>query len=79
MTQEQRKLDEEQIKNNFSHLQKKLDDLRQEIGKESDETKKQEKQAEIDKLQKDLEDIKSCIQFHQMFWSLDFSNHFWKD
>jgi hypothetical protein len=41
---------ENEIKNNFSELQKKLSDLQNEITNESDTTKKQEKQAEFDKM-----------------------------
>lgn len=52
---------ENEIKNNFSELQKKLADLQNEITNESDATKKQEKQAEIDKMEKDLKDMKSLI------------------
>ena len=61
MTPEQRKSEEEKIKNNFSELQKTLGELRQAVEKESDETKKQEKKAEIDKMEEDLNGMKSQI------------------
>ena len=47
MTPEQRKLEEEQIKNNFSELQKKLADLKNEVQSESDDSKKQEKKEDL--------------------------------
>ena len=61
MTPEQRKLEEEQIKNSFSELQKKLSDLQNEIRNESDVTKKQEKQAEFDKMKSELDYMKNLI------------------
>ena len=61
MTPEERKLEEEQIMNSFSELQKKLEELKDEIQTESDESKKQEKQAEIDKMEQDLADMKTKI------------------
>ncbi len=61
MTPEQRKLEEEQIKNNFSELQKKLEDLRNEVQTETDNSKKQEKGDEIQKLEKELSEMKSLI------------------
>ena len=61
MTSEQRKLEEEQIKNNFSELQKKLEDLKNEVQTESDDSKKQEKNEEIQKLEKELSEMKSLI------------------
>ena len=62
MTSEQRKLEEEQIKNNFSELQKKLEDLKNEVQTESDDSKKQEKNEEIQKLEKELSEMKSLIE-----------------
>ena len=61
MTPEERKLEEEQIKNSFSELQKKLDDLKSDIQRETDDSKKQEKQAEIQKMEKDLSEMKTLI------------------
>lgn len=61
MTPEQRKLEEEQIKNNFSELQKKLADLKNEVQSESDDSKKQEKNEEIQKLEKELSEMKTLI------------------
>ena len=61
MTPEQRKLEEEQIKNSFSELQKKLEDLKNEVQTENDDSKKQEKNDEIQKLEKELSEMKSLI------------------
>jgi len=61
MTPEQRKLEEEQIKNSFSELQKKLEDLKNEVQIENDDSKKQEKNDEIQKLEKELSEMKSLI------------------
>jgi DNA repair exonuclease SbcCD ATPase subunit len=61
MTPEQRKLEEEQIKNNFSELQKKLADLKNEVQSESDDSKKQEKSEEIQKLEKELSEMKTLV------------------
>ena len=61
MTPEQRKLEEEQIKNSFSELQKKLENLKNEVKSESDDSKKQEKNEEIQKLEKEADEIKSLI------------------
>lgn len=61
MTPEQRKLEEEKIRNNFSELQKRLESLKSEITNESDATKKQEKQAEFDKMKSELDDMKNLI------------------
>lgn len=61
MTPEQRKIEEEQIKNSFSELQKKLEDLRNEVQTEDDDSKKQEKNDEIQKLEKELSEMKSLI------------------
>jgi len=52
---------ESQIRNDFSELKKRLDSLKSEIKIESDESKKQNKQAEIDKMEKDLAEMKSLI------------------
>lgn len=54
MTPEQRQQIEAKIKNDYSELQKKLEDLKNEVQTESDETKKQEKQAEYQKLLEEL-------------------------
>lgn len=61
MTPEQRKIEEEQIKNGFSELQKKLEMLKSEIQSEKDETKKQEKETEILKMENDLSEMKALI------------------
>lgn len=61
MTPEQRKLEEEQIKNNFSELQKKLEELKNEVQTEGDESKKQEKDEEIKRLEKDASEMKALI------------------
>ena len=52
---------ENQIKNEFSQLQKKLEDLKNEVQTETDNSKKQEKQSEIQKLEKELAEIKSLV------------------
>ena len=52
---------ENQIKNDFSELQKKLGTLKSEIQIETDETKKQEKEAEIQKMESDLAEMKDLI------------------
>ena len=52
---------ENQIKNSFSELKKRLDNLKSEIKIESEENKKKEKQAEIDKMEKDLAEMRSLI------------------
>ena len=52
---------ENQIKNDFSELQKKLETLKSEIQSETDQAKKQEKEAEIQKLEKELAEIKGLI------------------
>jgi uncharacterized protein YhaN len=52
---------ENQIKNDFSQLQKKLAGLKSEIQTETDETKKKEKQSEVQKLEKELAEIKTLI------------------
>ncbi len=59
--EEQRRQEEEQIKNNFSELQKKLENLKNEVKTESDDSKKQEKNEEIQKLEKELSEIKTLI------------------
>lgn len=59
--EEERKLEEEQIKNNFSELQKKLEDLKNEVLTENDESKKQEKNEEIQRLEKELSEMKTLI------------------
>jgi len=61
MTPEQRKIEEDKIKNSFSELQKKLDDLKSNIQSETDESKKQKKQAEIQKMENDLSEMKALI------------------
>jgi len=61
ISQSQRTELENQIKNDFSQLQKKLSGLKSEIQIETDETKKQEKQSEIQKLEKELAEIKTLI------------------
>ena len=61
MTLEQRKLEEEQIRNNFSELQKKLEELKNEVQTETDELKKQEKNDEIKRLEKEASEMKALI------------------
>ena len=61
ISQSQRTELENQIKNDFSQLQKKLSGLKSEIQIETDETKKQEKQSEIQKLENELAEIKTLI------------------
>ena len=61
MTPEQRELEEEQIKNAFFELQDKLVELKNEVQMESDDSKKQEKQSEIDKMERDFAEMKSKI------------------
>ena len=61
MTPEQKQQIETQIKNDFSELQKNLENLKSEVQSETDESKKQEKNNEIQKLEKDLSDIKTQI------------------
>lgn len=61
MTPEEKKQIETQIQNDFSELQKKLENLKSEVQSETDESKKQEKNDEIQKLEKDLSDIKTQI------------------
>jgi len=52
---------ENQIKNDFSELQKKLGTLKSEIQTETDQTKKQEKEVEIQKMEKDLANMEEQI------------------
>lgn len=61
MTPEQRKIEEEQIRNNFSELQKKLEELKNEVQAETDELKKQEKNDEIKRLEKEASEMKALI------------------
>ena len=61
MTPEQRQSIENEIKNNFSELQKKLEELKTEVQTETDDTKKQEKKEEIQKLGKEASEIESLI------------------
>ena len=61
MTPEQRKLEEEQIKNSFYELQKKLEELRHEVQTETDDLKKQEKDDEIKRLAKEASELKALI------------------
>lgn len=61
MTPEQKQQIETQIKNDFSELQKKLENLKNEIQTESDDSKKQEKNNEIQKLEKELSEMKEKI------------------
>ena len=61
MTPEQRKLEEEQIRNNFSELQKKLEELKNEVKTETDDLKKQEKDDEIKRLEKEASEMKALI------------------
>ncbi len=60
-TQTQRTEVESQIRNDFSELQKKLDNLKSEIQTETDQTKKQDKEAEIKKMESDLAEMKNKI------------------
>jgi predicted nuclease with TOPRIM domain len=61
MTPEQRKVEEEKIKNSFSELQKKLEELRHEVQTETDDLKKQEKDDEIKRLAKEASELKALI------------------
>lgn len=61
MTPEERRLEEEQIKNIFSQLQKKLEELQNEVQAETNDAKKQEKTEEIQRLEKELAEIKEKI------------------
>ena len=61
MTPEQRQQIETQIKNDFSELQKKLEDLKNEVQSKTDETKKQEKNEEIKRLEYEASELKSTI------------------
>jgi hypothetical protein len=57
MTPDQRQQIETQIKSDFSELQKKLEELQNEVKNEGDEKKKHEKQAEYQKLLEELKVI----------------------
>ena len=59
MTPEERQQIEAQIQSDFSELQKKLENLKNEVQTESDESKKQEKNKEIQILETELSEIKS--------------------
>jgi hypothetical protein len=59
MTPEERQQIEAQIQSDFSELQKKLENLKNEVQTESDESKKQEKNKEIQILETELAEIKS--------------------
>ena len=59
MTPEQRQQIETQIQSDFSELQKKLENLKNEVQTESDESKKQGKNEEIQILETELAEIKS--------------------
>ena len=61
MTPEQRQQIENQIRTDFSELQKKLDDLKSEVQSETDDSKKQEKNEEIQKLESELSEMKNLI------------------
>ena len=61
MTPEQRQQIETQIQNDFAVLQKKLTDLKDEVKTENDSSKKQEKTEEIQKLEKELSEMKTLI------------------
>jgi peptidoglycan hydrolase CwlO-like protein len=61
MTPEQRQQVETQIQNDFAVLQKKLEDLKNEVQEESDVSKKQEKQLEFDKMKSELDKMKEQI------------------
>ena len=50
-----------QIKTDFSELQERLEDLRSEVQNETDETKKQEKNEEIQNLESELSGMKTLI------------------
>ena len=52
---------ESQIRSDFSELQEKLEGLRTEVLNENDADKKQEKQAEFDKMQADLVVMKNKV------------------
>lgn len=61
MTPEQRQQIETQIQNDFSELQKKLENLKSEVQWETDDIKKQEKNEEIKKLEEEAIEIESLI------------------
>jgi peptidoglycan hydrolase CwlO-like protein len=61
MTPQQRQQVETQIQNDFAVLQKKLEDLKNEVQEESDVSKKQEKQLEFDKMKSELDKMKEQI------------------
>ena len=61
MTPEQRKIEEDKIKGIFSELQNKLADLKTEVQTEIDDSKKQEKDDEITRLEAELLEIKTLI------------------
>lgn len=61
MTPEQKQQIEKRIQNDFSELQKKLEDLKNDVSNEHDENKKTEKQAEFNKMKHDLDTMKEKI------------------
>ena len=61
MTPEERKIEEDKIKSLFSELQNKLSELKNEVQTETDDSKKQEKNNEIARLEAELLDIKVLI------------------
>ena len=61
MTPEQRQQIENQIQTDFSELQKKLDDLKNEVQSEADDSVKQEKNEEIQNLESELSEVKVLI------------------
>lgn len=61
MTSEQRRLEEEQIKNSFSDLQKKLQELKNQVQSETDTTKKQEKEQTIQQMEEELSAMRTLI------------------
>ena len=61
MTPEKRQQIETQIQNDFAVLQKNLEDLKNEVQSETDESKKQEKIREIQGLERELSEIKTKI------------------
>lgn len=62
MTPEERKLEENLIKDNYTELKNQLSNLKNEIQTEVDETKKQEKDKKIKKLEEELKEIQTLIE-----------------
>ena len=59
--EEQRKIEEQEIKDKFSELQNKLSDLKQEVQKETDVDKKREKEDKITELEQEAKELELII------------------